>query len=175
MTNWVDNHRASGLRPLQAEEIPYLEALGAELRRLRNAAGLTQAVLAHGGAISAEYLRKLEHGVRRTRLTTLRRLATVLGDGDERAADSITDHLAALAGPTLAPSNRFSNRREQNRARREAKINRLAAAAMPIAEEIAETMVREMLVGHRLVPLPKRVRQPDEAEPQSPKWARSKR
>jgi transcriptional regulator with XRE-family HTH domain len=158
VSDWIEARRRSGRRPITADEVPYLEAVGAELRRLRELARMSRRMLASASLVSASHLVAIEHGTRRTRRSTLCAITLALADGDEATAEANTAKLVALAGPTLAPSNRFSDRREANRPRRQARIDRLAATALPVAEKLAERLVAEMLVGYRLVPLPKRDR-----------------
>ncbi|HWE54349.1 MAG TPA: helix-turn-helix transcriptional regulator [Acidimicrobiales bacterium] len=168
-----DYHRSHGLRPITDDEIPLLEAVGGELRRLREGAGLSRPQLAAASGRSKWTVYGIEHAEQRTRLTTLRALALGITAGDEAAAEAIAISLADLAGPTLAPSNRFSDRREGHQARREARADRLAAAALPVAEKIAEAMVDETLTGYRLYPLSKRDRSPrGEMVIRRPRWQR---
>jgi len=132
--------------------------MAALLRELRAGAGMTRRALAYASGISASHVANLEFATRRPRATTLRALAAGLADGDDAAADAIAGALIDAAGASVAPSNRYSDRRERHRPRRQAKVARLAATALPVAEAIAEELVREALVGYRLVPLPKRER-----------------
>jgi transcriptional regulator with XRE-family HTH domain len=69
-------------------------ALGARLRSLRKSAGLSQAALGSLAEMGERHVRRLEHGERRTRETTLERIAVVL----TRAQPSLGDAHAVLAG-----------------------------------------------------------------------------
>lgn len=158
LTDWRDIERARGRRPIEPDELPFLLALGDELRRMREMMGLSRPALAWASGVSERTVLNIEHATRRTRHTTLHALAVGLADSDDADADGITARFVELAGPTLAPSNRFSDRREHNRSRRQARADRLAATALPIAEKVAESMIQKMLVGYRLVPLPRRDR-----------------
>lgn len=55
------------------------EQLGANLRRLREAAGLTQMELANRAHMDMSEISKLEHGKRDPQLSTVVRLAEALG------------------------------------------------------------------------------------------------
>ena len=171
MGKWVENQRARPLCVLDADEVARLEVMGAILRKLRADAGMSRPALARASGISASHIACLEHAVRRPRATTLHALALALSGGNEAVADAITAELVDAAGASVAPSNRFSDRRERNRPRRQAKAERLAALVLPVAEAVAEELVREMLVGHRLVPLPERDRR-RQGEPivREPRW-----
>jgi transcriptional regulator with XRE-family HTH domain len=87
-------------RPLEPAELLYLRALGARLAELRKRAGLSQVALARRAGIGRRHLQRLEAGSRRTRRSTLLRIAGVLDPG--RAA-VIADELVNVAGPGLAP------------------------------------------------------------------------
>lgn len=95
--------RASSFAPIKDDEVPYLEALGSELRRRREGQGLNRPQLARWIGYSAEYVRCLEEGTRRPRRSTLARLAHCLG------AD--LEDLVALCGPALAAESLSSRKR----------------------------------------------------------------
>lgn len=100
MTKSQDAVRASSFAPIKPEEIPYLEAVGAEIRRLRDGQGLSRTVLGRWVGMSPRYLQWFEAGCRRPRRSTLARLAHVLG------AD--LEGLVKLAGPAMAPESKSS-------------------------------------------------------------------
>jgi len=121
--------RGSCWRPILSDELPYLTALGMELKRLRKAAGLTQPGLAEAALISTSYLERLEAGTRRTRPATLARIVSALREtAPELAPDDLLDSLVATAGPALGrdPSSREADQRryERRRKRREAQRRR---------------------------------------------------
>jgi transcriptional regulator with XRE-family HTH domain len=99
-------------RPLEPSETPYLLALGIRLRELRRDSGLTQAQLAEAAELSCRHIERLEAGNRRTRRSTLARIAAALGD------PLLGNQLADLAGPALAPESGFAERIARRRARR---------------------------------------------------------
>lgn len=105
MTKGQDAVRASSFAPIRDEEIPFLEALGAELRRLREGQGLSRPMLGRWVGMSPDYLRWIEAGCRRPRRSTLARLAHVLG------AD--LEELVKLAGPCVAAESLSSRKRAE--------------------------------------------------------------
>jgi transcriptional regulator with XRE-family HTH domain len=155
---WVLRDRAHGLHPIGADEAVALEQLGRELRRLRENAQLSRRALARASLVSERFLRQLEAGAARARLASLTALAPVLADGDPDLAARLLASLVELAGDTVVPASKWSERRERNRARREARVARKAEQLMPAATRIAEAMVDDMLVGHWVVPIPPRDR-----------------
>jgi len=105
---------------LSPTEQPDLRRLGEEIRKARIAAGLSIAECARRARISAPYLWRLEHGERRTRGSTLRRLATALWTADpyDTQRPAILAELLDAAGIALAPESRFQRRVEQRRRQR---------------------------------------------------------
>jgi len=67
-------------RPIEDWERPWLEGLRALLRRVRMASGQTQARTAIRAGLAERSLRRIEHGQRRTRGSTLARLASAAAD-----------------------------------------------------------------------------------------------
>jgi hypothetical protein len=102
----------STLRPIQDDERPYLAALGTELTRLRQDAGLTRYQLAYASLLSAGHLAHLLYGCRRTRRSTLARMvdALVKANPDLGPVDALLEHLCDLAGPALAPESAYPQR-----------------------------------------------------------------
>jgi transcriptional regulator with XRE-family HTH domain len=123
-------------RPIEPAETPYLAALGIRLRDRRRRKGLTQAQLAAASELSLRHLERIETGSRRTRRSTLSRIATALGD------PSLEKELAALAGPALAPESAFAERVARRRKRRARKRERSAQAETRELLEALETTIR---------------------------------
>lgn len=70
------------MRPLMSRTTPKdpdLVALGARVRRLRKAAGMTQEVLAHAAGLHWTYIGQIERGERNPTYRNLIRLAAGLG------------------------------------------------------------------------------------------------
>jgi transcriptional regulator with XRE-family HTH domain len=114
-------------RPVEPEEVPYLEELGIQLRRLRLEAGLAQWALADLAVLGARQVRRIERGESRTRRSTLERIANALTDVDSELgpADQLLDQLVESAGPALAQESPHADRIARRRARRVRKKGRL--------------------------------------------------
>jgi len=123
-------------RPIDEWEVAHLERLAAGLRTARKAAGLTQCDLALGARISPKTVYRIEAAVRRTRLSTLRRIAEALVAEAPWMGDPgrVTADLATLAGLGLAPESQYRERVERRRARRERKHARELADFRPLWE-----------------------------------------
>ncbi len=123
-------------RPIEAWKVPWLLALGTCLRELRQESGLSQALLANRAGLAERSYRRIEHGQRRTRASTLCRLADGLVNGtSESAANELLTRLLAAVGPALAEESAYRARVEARRRRRVAKENR-----RPVAEHTIEYM-----------------------------------
>lgn len=96
--------------PLQPHEVGPALALGRLIRSRRLATGRTIAALADAAEISPRHWRRLEAGERRTRASTLDRIAAALG------VDPV--ELAEAAGPALADESVYADRVAARRARR---------------------------------------------------------
>jgi transcriptional regulator with XRE-family HTH domain len=94
--------------------------MGARLAELRRKRRLAQTDLAEIAKLSTRGFQRIEAGHRRTRLSTLDRLAAALGD------ESLARELAALAGPALAPESAHAERITRRRERRSRKAERRA-------------------------------------------------
>ncbi len=110
-------------RPVAGWEVPLLVRLGTCLRELRTQAGLSQRELAAKAGLAERSVRRIEHGHRRTRASTLQRLAEVLvGDAPRHgSADDVLDQLLSAAGSGLAEESEYRWRVDARRRRREAK------------------------------------------------------
>lgn len=137
----LDTTRAACRRPILAGEIPSLEALGRRLRELRRRTGLSQAALARAAQLNGATISRVEAGTRRTRRSTLERIASALVAElpDLGDADRLTDDLAALAGPALAPESAYADRVARRRKRRHRKREQTA-------EGERKGQIRELLV-----------------------------
>ena len=107
-------------RPIESWEVPHLERLGRLLRGLRKAAGMTQRGLARSAELSPWMLGQIELGTRRTRRSTLRRIARAIVAAHPNASteDELTEQLVEAAGGALAPESGYRARVEQRRKRR---------------------------------------------------------
>lgn len=111
-------------RPLTPDEAMYTERFGAEVRRLRLAAEVGQAELARLTDISRTHMKALERGGRRTRRSTIERMAMWLipleewddanGPGDEQY-DQLVNRLCDLLGPCLADERKYPRKPTRRR------------------------------------------------------------
>jgi transcriptional regulator with XRE-family HTH domain len=104
-------------RPLEAWELPLLAALGERLRELREWAGLSQRLLGEAAELSADQVSRIERGRRRTRRSTLARLAGALA-AHGRDGDQVLAELLELVGSALAAESAFAGRVERRRVAR---------------------------------------------------------
>jgi transcriptional regulator with XRE-family HTH domain len=90
-------------RPIEEFENPYLRALGAGLKDLRKASGLTAKELALGAGISEPHYWHIAGGTRRTKRSTLARLVAIAVEAnpDLGSVDVIVARLCALGGPAV--------------------------------------------------------------------------
>lgn len=155
----IEKRRAQARRPLTDEELPDAESLGQELRSLRLRARLSQVELVYWSSLSSNHVFNLEHACRRTRHSTLLRIARVLVDHLPDylgSADDLAEHLVQVAGAALAHESGHPERVERRRQRRAAKVERRIALALPIAEVMAKEMFDDYLAqrGKRRVGRP---------------------
>lgn len=91
-------------RAIAPNEESYLEDLALTVRRLRADAGLSRAALATAMRRRSDLgLRHIERAERRTRYSTLRRMARALALRLGRDAADVFDELCRAAGPTISP------------------------------------------------------------------------
>jgi hypothetical protein len=117
-STWMDAERARCRRPIASDEVVGLQALGDEIRRLRwNVARVHRPRLAVSAEVSVRQLEQIEQAIRRTRRSTLARIAGALVGlrADIGSAEELAERLAALAGPSLAPESEFQERVEKRR------------------------------------------------------------
>ncbi len=84
---------------------------------------MSQATLAERAELARTTVERIEVGTRRTRRSTLERIARALGSPDA------CEELAALAGPALAPESSHPDRIERRRSRRTRREERRREAA----------------------------------------------
>jgi transcriptional regulator with XRE-family HTH domain len=119
----IARQRAASRRKIEAWEAPHLEALGAEVRRLRKLTTLTVAEFAWEIEVCVQHLWRLERGVRRTRRSTLARIAEAVDAEVPELGGTkvILTRLLELTGPALAPESEYAARMDRRRARRRRK------------------------------------------------------
>jgi transcriptional regulator with XRE-family HTH domain len=87
---------------MDATEVPFLEGLGVRIAELPAAIGVSQATLAERAELARTTVERIEGGTRRTRRSTLERIAEALDRSDA------TEELVALVGPALAPESAYA-------------------------------------------------------------------
>ena len=117
-------------------EVEFLEGLGRRLATLRRQAGLTQRALGFRAALSESQIYRIESGARRTRRSTLERVAEALANTCPALgpASELGQTLAAAAGPALAPESPFRDRVARRRKRRWEKKRHLARCVTSLEE-----------------------------------------
>jgi len=88
------------------------------------AAGLSQDALAWRANLNPSTIYRIEAATRRTRLSTLQRIAEALVGSAPWDAQRVTADLATLAGLGLAPESQYRERVEGRRARRRRRFER---------------------------------------------------
>lgn len=106
-TPWVN-----GANRIGEDEIPYLKALGGELKRLRQESGLTWLQFGYGSLVSRAHLLSMSRGVVRTRRSTLERIASAAVEANPELGPvgEVVEWLCAVAGPALASESSFPER-----------------------------------------------------------------
>ena len=115
---WICRERARCRRPITPNEVPGLQALGTEIRRLRwSLARAPRSRLAVRAQVSVRQLEQIEQAIRRTRHSTLARIAAALVElkPDLGTEGELVNRLAALAGAALAPESDYRERVDKRR------------------------------------------------------------
>ncbi len=112
--------RREARRPIESSEVPHLERLGGLLKGLRKAAGMTQRDLARNAELSSWMLGQIERGTRRTRRSTLGRIARAIVGAHPNASTEgeLTEQLVEAAGEALAPESSYRDRVDRRRKKR---------------------------------------------------------
>lgn len=107
-------------RPILGREQAHLERLGRMLRTTRRALGMTQEQVALGAGMHRVHLDRLESGKRRTRRSTLTRIAAVFVVQEPRLGPvgRLVADLVAEVGPALAEESAYAERVARRRALR---------------------------------------------------------
>lgn len=143
----VESDRASSRAPLTDSEAFFAEVLGRQLRSYREDAGLTRRELAAAAMLSAGQLGRIEWGTRRTRRSTLTRIAWALhgSDADPSALEAFVDELVGIAGPALAAESEYAERVGRRRERRFKKVekaeDKVVNDSLPMARNLAVAAV----------------------------------
>lgn len=117
---YIEHSRRRLRKPIRTWEIQHLENLAAELRALRQAAGLNRPALAALSDVASETIKGIEFGKARTRWSTLDRISQALAHAQPQlgSSEAVLTQLVRAAGPALAPESKYSGRVESRRLRR---------------------------------------------------------
>jgi transcriptional regulator with XRE-family HTH domain len=98
------------LRPIEWHEVQHLHRMGDQLTALRRTAGLSQRRLADLAGLHRVSVARIEAGQRRTRRSTLARIAMALTATcpELGSPGALVDELARLAGRALAPESAWA-------------------------------------------------------------------
>ena len=134
-------------RPFEAWEQPLLEGFSAALRRQRALAGISQRQLHLGTGLAKRSIQRLEHANRRTRHSTIRRIALALAEarGAFCLADEIAEELINALGAAAAPeSHRMAGieRRRNHRMKKLAEDPNADLTPLPVKREELERRYR---------------------------------
>ena len=110
-------HFPNGRRPYSVRDITIQKAIGADVRRIRESAGLTEADLANRIARTQPFVHKLEHGVGAISLPTLFDIADVLGVPPQHFLDVARDAAEAEKGRHMRRQRRKASPRDMGRQR----------------------------------------------------------
>jgi len=120
--DWKSNERLTSRRPIADDEVPLLEELGRAIGQARVSAGLSRRALAESALMHPTSIARIEYGTRRTRASTLKRiagaLAAELNDLDE---DALVKSWVRLGGRAIAPESEYAVRLE---VRRQSRVSR---------------------------------------------------
>ncbi len=105
-------------RPVAPEEARALRELGEVLHQARTAAELSQGELAKAVTLSKRHLQRIEAGQRRTRLSTLERLAKFLARFLVIDEDDLLEVFLQVAGTSLAQESAYADKVELRRGQR---------------------------------------------------------
>lgn len=138
-------------RPIEDAEVDYLLELGENVRFLREDAGLSRRELAWQAFVHPSTIERIEYGTRRTRRSTLERIAAALVEAlglDDGEAVGLVEYLVELAGPALAPESDHADRIVRRRTKRWNRIVKDLELAEEIAQGLARPIAREMARGY---------------------------
>lgn len=108
---------AEGRRPVEEWEREHLLNLSGVITAARLNAGKSLSDIAIAAGLDYSHLRRVIAGDRRTRASTLARVAACLTNSDEEARH-LHEQLVHAAGPVLAPESTYEDRVARRRARR---------------------------------------------------------
>ena len=120
--DWRSSERLKSRRPIADDEVQLLEELGRAIAHARVSVGLSRRALAEGALMHPTSIARIEYGTRRTRASTLKRIAGALAvECDDLDADSLVKGWVRLGGRAIAPESEYADRVEL---RRQSRVSR---------------------------------------------------
>ncbi|MCH7584193.1 MAG: helix-turn-helix domain-containing protein [Acidobacteria bacterium] len=120
--DWRSSERLKSRRPIADDEVQLLEELGRAIGQARGCAGRSRRALAESALMHPTSIARIEYGTRRTRSSTLKRIARALAaECDDLDPDALVESWLLLGGRAIAPESDYSDRielRRQNRVSR---------------------------------------------------------
>ncbi len=123
----VERDRLTCRSPLTPEEYAGADALGGYLRELRKAAGLSIDRASRLADLSIDGWARIERATRRTRHSTLERIAKGLCEASGADPDGLYAEMVRRADNALAAESLYRERIERRRAKRTRRQNRQRA------------------------------------------------
>ena len=110
------SQRLKSRRPIADDEVHLLEELGRAIGQARGCAGRSRRALAESALMHPTSIARIEYGTRRTRASTLKRIAGALAvECDDLDADSLVESWVRLGGRVVAPESEYADRLELRR------------------------------------------------------------
>ena len=133
--DWRSSDRLKSRRPIADDEVHLLEELGRAIAHVRGSAGLSRRALAEIALMHPTSIARIEYGTRRTRASTLKRIAGALAaQCDDLDADSLVKSWVRLGGRAIAPESDYADRLEL---RRQSRVSRKRSSGSRSQELLA--------------------------------------
>ena len=117
--DWRSSERLKSRRPIADDEVQLLEELGRAIGQARGSAGLSRRALAESALMHPTSIARIEYGTRRTRSSTLKRIARALAaECDDLDADALFKRWVRLGSRAIALESEYADRLDLRRQRR---------------------------------------------------------
>ena len=139
--DWRSAERLRSRRPIADGEVQLLEELGRAIGRARVSAGLSRRALAEMTLMHPTSIARIEYGTRRTRASTLKRIAGALAaECDDLDADALVESWLLLGSRAIVPESDYADRLDLRRQRR---VSRKRSGGSRVQELLAYRDRRE--------------------------------
>ncbi len=133
--DWRSAERLRSRRPIADGEVQLLEELGRAIGQARVSAGLSRRALAEMTLMHPTSIARIEYGTRRTRASTLKRIAGALAaELDDLDAEALVKTWVRLGGRAIAPESDYADRLEL---RRQSRVSRKRSRESRVQELLA--------------------------------------